>query len=194
MDLQNLAKSAIDEVAQNKDIEGLAQNAKSVNSSAFSSGANVGANSLSAANSASNFENSANSGGNGLSSISNQGISNSQNGANSANSQKNSQNSFAKNGANSGANPQNSANSQASSSPEIIDFMPSYKAPSELQVGTSYTPSTAEAAFLQNVKERILVLFEGLKAAEYEDIETRLDLTINFLEFLLASIEDKLKK
>ncbi len=77
---------------------------------------------------------------------------------------------------------------------EVIDFAPSYKSPSELQVGTSYVPSSSEARFLNNVKERILVLFEGLKAAEYEDIETRLDLTINFLEFLLASIEDKLKK
>lgn len=77
---------------------------------------------------------------------------------------------------------------------EVIDFTPSYKSPSELQVGMSYVPSSSEARFLNNVKERILVLFEGLKAAEYEDIETRLDLTINFLEFLLASIEDKLKK
>lgn len=77
---------------------------------------------------------------------------------------------------------------------EVIDFMPSYKSPSELQVGTSYVLSTSEARFLNNIKERILVLFEGLKSAKSEDLETRLDLTINFLEFLLASIEDKLKK
>ena len=77
---------------------------------------------------------------------------------------------------------------------EVIDFMPSYKSPSELQMGTSYVLSTSEARFLNNVKERILVLFEGLKSAKQDDIETRLDLTINFLEFLLASIEDKLKK
>ncbi len=77
---------------------------------------------------------------------------------------------------------------------EVIDFMPSYKSPSELQAGTSYVLSTSEARFLSNIKERILVLFEGLKSAKQEDIETRLDLTINFLEFLLASIEDKLKK
>lgn len=77
---------------------------------------------------------------------------------------------------------------------EVIDFMPSYKTPSELQVGTSYVLSSSEARFLSNVKERVLVLFEGLKSAKSEDLETRLDLTINFLEFLLASIEDKLKK
>lgn len=77
---------------------------------------------------------------------------------------------------------------------EVIDFMPSYKSPSELQMGTIYVLSTSEARFLSNVKERILVLFEGLKSAKQDDIDTRLDLTINFLEFLLASIEDKLKK
>lgn len=60
--------------------------------------------------------------------------------------------------------------------------------------GTTYTLTSAEARFLANIKERILVLFEGLKSAEYDEIELRLDLTINFLEFLLASIEDKLKK
>lgn len=48
--------------------------------------------------------------------------------------------------------------------------------------------------FLKNIKERILVLFEGLKATKKENLEDRLDLTINFLEFLLANIEDRLKK
>lgn len=91
-------------------------------------------------------------------------------------------------------NEQGSGDVKSAKSAEVIDFAPSYKAPSELQIGTSYTPSASEARFLNNIKERILVLFEGLKAAEYDDIETRLDLTINFLEFLLASIEDKLKK
>ncbi len=92
------------------------------------------------------------------------------------------------------ANEQGDGGTKTAKKPEVIDFAQSYKSPSELQIGTSYTPSTSEARFLNNIKERILVLFEGLKAAEYEDIETRLDLTINFLEFLLASIEDKLKK
>ena len=49
--------------------------------------------------------------------------------------------------------------------------------------------SNSELEFLQNVKERLCVLFEGLK--ENGDA-TRLDLTINFLEFLLANVEDRL--
>lgn len=53
--------------------------------------------------------------------------------------------------------------------------------------------------FLASLRERILVLFEGLqtinnsKNSETLNLEKKLDLTINFLEFLLASIEDKLE-
>lgn len=53
--------------------------------------------------------------------------------------------------------------------------------------------------FLLSLRERILVLFEGLqtinnsKNSETLNLEKKLDLTINFLEFLLASIEDKIE-
>ncbi|NDJ26926.1 2-oxoglutarate:acceptor oxidoreductase [Campylobacter sp. MIT 12-8780] len=51
-----------------------------------------------------------------------------------------------------------------------------------------------EEVFLKNIRERVLVLFEGLSSSDEKDLRSRLDLTINFLEFLLANIEDKLKK
>ncbi|EAK9945878.1 2-oxoglutarate:acceptor oxidoreductase [Campylobacter lari] len=51
-----------------------------------------------------------------------------------------------------------------------------------------------EEFFLKNLRERILVLFEGLKNTKDEYMEKRLDMTITFLEFLLAKIEDRLKK
>jgi hypothetical protein len=53
--------------------------------------------------------------------------------------------------------------------------------------------------FLVNLKERILVLFEGLQTIDSSGNkelllqEKKLDLTINFLEYLLASIDDKLE-
>jgi hypothetical protein len=53
--------------------------------------------------------------------------------------------------------------------------------------------------FLVSLRERILVLFEGLQTinnsnnSETLNLEKKLDLTINFLEFMLASIEDKLE-
>ncbi|EAJ4505742.1 2-oxoglutarate:acceptor oxidoreductase [Campylobacter upsaliensis] len=54
--------------------------------------------------------------------------------------------------------------------------------------------SLNEDIFLKNLKERILVLFEGLNDTKKEDLNARLELTINFLEFLLANIEDRLNK
>lgn len=51
-----------------------------------------------------------------------------------------------------------------------------------------------EDIFLKKLKERILVLFEGLNSTKKDELQARLELTINFLEFLLANIEDKLKK
>ncbi|MCX2682740.1 2-oxoglutarate:acceptor oxidoreductase [Campylobacter sp. MIT 21-1685] len=51
-----------------------------------------------------------------------------------------------------------------------------------------------EDIFLKNLRERILVLFEGLNTIKKDELETKLEITINFLEFLLANIEDRLKK
>ncbi|WP_417903963.1 2-oxoglutarate:acceptor oxidoreductase [Campylobacter sp. LH-2024] len=51
-----------------------------------------------------------------------------------------------------------------------------------------------EEIFFSNLRERILVLFEGLNSVKKGDLESRLNLTTNFLEFLLANIEDRLKK
>lgn len=50
----------------------------------------------------------------------------------------------------------------------------------------------SEELFLKDVKERLLVLFDGLNAND-DKTEQRLKITIEFLEFLLANIEDRLK-
>lgn len=49
-----------------------------------------------------------------------------------------------------------------------------------------------ERKFLSDLKERIEVLFTGLSAND-EKTPARLDLTIRFLEFLLASIQNRLE-
>ena len=49
-----------------------------------------------------------------------------------------------------------------------------------------------EVAFLEHSRERLLVLFEGLQAEETKNIEAKLDITLNFLEYYLATIEDRL--
>ena len=50
-----------------------------------------------------------------------------------------------------------------------------------------------EEQFLSNLRERILVLFEGFKAPNNKNIEAKVDLTLNFLEYLLATIDERLK-
>lgn len=52
---------------------------------------------------------------------------------------------------------------------------------------------SSEAEFLSALKERILVLFEGLNAFDQGDIEARVELNLKFMEFLLASIDDRLE-
>lgn len=52
---------------------------------------------------------------------------------------------------------------------------------------------TGEEIFLKNLKERILVLFEGLNATSEENLKDRLSLTLKFLEFVLANVENRLE-
>lgn len=52
---------------------------------------------------------------------------------------------------------------------------------------------TGEEIFLKNLKERILVLFEGLNATSKENLKDRLSLTLKFLEFVLANVENRLE-
>ncbi len=50
-----------------------------------------------------------------------------------------------------------------------------------------------EAKFLEGVRERLLVLFEGFQSPNNTQIEAKVDLTLNFLEYLLATIDDRMK-
>ncbi|WP_299086238.1 hypothetical protein [uncultured Campylobacter sp.] len=52
---------------------------------------------------------------------------------------------------------------------------------------------SSEAEFLSAIKERILVLFEGLNAFDQGDLNARMELNLKFMEFLLASIENRLE-
>ncbi len=50
-----------------------------------------------------------------------------------------------------------------------------------------------EVAMLMQLKEKSLVLFEGLRNAKKEDLEMKLEMIINYLEYQLYIIEDRLK-
>ncbi len=49
-----------------------------------------------------------------------------------------------------------------------------------------------EAQYLESVKERLLVLFEGFQSPNNVQIEAKIDLTLNFLEYLLSTIDTRL--
>jgi len=69
------------------------------------------------------------------------------------------------------------------------------KAEGSVQNETTYVGSAHnEALFLENIKERIHVLFEGFQSPNNVNIEAKVDLTLNFLEYLLSSIEARLKE
>ncbi|WP_458701303.1 CiaD-like domain-containing protein [Sulfurospirillum sp. 1307] len=51
-----------------------------------------------------------------------------------------------------------------------------------------------ERAFCESVRERVLVLFEGFQSPNNKSIEAKVDLTLNFLEYLLAVIDERLEK
>ncbi len=52
----------------------------------------------------------------------------------------------------------------------------------------------SEQRFLQTIQERLLVLFEGFQSPNNAKIDAKVDLTLNFLEYLLAMIENRLQQ
>ena len=54
--------------------------------------------------------------------------------------------------------------------------------------------SQSDEKFLEDLRERLLVLFEGLQSPNTQNLDVKCDIVINFLEYLLAKIEEKLSK
>ncbi len=53
--------------------------------------------------------------------------------------------------------------------------------------------SDGELLYLNSIKERLLVLFEGFQAPNNTNIEAKVDMTLNFLEYTLATIDERVK-
>ena len=57
------------------------------------------------------------------------------------------------------------------------------------------TPTNdSELIYLSSIRERLLVLFEGFQAPNNTNIEAKMDLTLNFLEYVLATIDERVEK
>jgi len=62
------------------------------------------------------------------------------------------------------------------------------------EIQTTSLNTTEEIKYLENMRERMLVLFEGLQSPNNKNIEAKLDLTINFLEYILSTLDERLDK
>ena len=51
-----------------------------------------------------------------------------------------------------------------------------------------------EREFCESMRERILVLFEGFQSPNNKSVESKIDLTLNFLEYSLATLDERLEK
>jgi hypothetical protein len=54
--------------------------------------------------------------------------------------------------------------------------------------------NNCDKEFLKHIKERLLILFEGLQSPNTQNLDVKLDVTINFLEYLLVKIDEKLNE
>ena len=50
-----------------------------------------------------------------------------------------------------------------------------------------------ELLYLRSIRERLLVLFEGFQAPNNINIEAKVDMTLNFLEYTLATIDTRVE-
>jgi len=68
------------------------------------------------------------------------------------------------------------------------------KSKEEIQNEKEVQNKSDEKEFLESIKERTEVLFLGLQTPEIVNLDDKLDITLKYLEFLLATVEERLKK
>ena len=74
---------------------------------------------------------------------------------------------------------------------EEINAIKAYAMPHEIEDESCHEN---QKQFYVNLRERILVLFEGFQSPNNKNIEAKIDLTLNFLEYLLATIDEQLEQ
>lgn len=83
----------------------------------------------------------------------------------------------------------------APSSPTTEDSFP--KKPSdedfEQKVPENNITLHIDSKFLEILREKTLVLFEGLQSSQTKDLSSKLDLVINYLEYQLSLIDEALQ-
>lgn len=64
----------------------------------------------------------------------------------------------------------------------------------EYTVQESEQTISNEMLFLTSIRERLLVLFEGFQAPNNTNIEAKVDMTLNFLEYVLVTIDSRVEE
>ena len=68
------------------------------------------------------------------------------------------------------------------------------KAMREASLAMEETFLEEERLFLEHLRERLLVLFEGFQSPNNKRLEAKIDLTLNFLEYLLATLDERIER
>lgn len=95
------------------------------------------------------------------------------------------------------AQPTESQSQKVSSIVQRVDVLKKISLPDtpvEKIVTDEEPHSTSELNFLVSLREKLLVLFEGFQAPNNANLEAKIDLTLNFLEFVLVSIDSRIEE
>ncbi len=77
----------------------------------------------------------------------------------------------------------------------VIEFTPIIKKESKIEIFIEEEPVISnEMMFLTSMRERLLVLFEGFQAPNNTKIEAKVDMTLNFLEYVLITIDSRVEE
>lgn len=77
------------------------------------------------------------------------------------------------------------------------EFKVETKSETPTHIATTETKESSisnEMLFLTSLRERLLVLFEGFQAPNNTNIEAKIDLTLNFLEYVLVTIDARVEE
>jgi len=77
---------------------------------------------------------------------------------------------------------------------ETIEELNTEEIVEEINQNLNPSTTTLDKEFLTELRERLLILFHGLQSPNTNNLEIKLDVTLNFLEYLLARIEEKLNE
>jgi len=78
--------------------------------------------------------------------------------------------------------------------PEEVHAVKTYATTYDDEIAQEQDCPESQKQFYLSLRERILVLFEGFQSPNNKSIEAKIDLTLNFLEYLLATVDEQLEQ